>query len=224
MFLVLIHPLNRREKYTAPLNRIKTWVSFFDHPSLYPSSPLAVSSFHKSFPTPTAKLLSWVFPSYQTGDSLYPFLSLLLFPESHAFPGLFFPFWGGFILQLLPKKSWMRRKCFFFYLRILLKLGYLWYFGWKLFSPRILKMLIQLLSIFHFVVIKPSVTLINNTAHGIYFFSLEVFRIFSLFLEYRNFTQKIYPFSSHLLFWRLNGTFQSGNTCPLWFFGVIFVC
>lgn len=107
MFLVLIHPLNRREKYTAPLNRIKTWVSFFDHPSLYPSSPLAVSSFHKSFPTPTAKLLSWVFPSYQTGDSLYPFLSLLLFPESHAFPGLFFPFWGdSFSSYFLRKVGW----------------------------------------------------------------------------------------------------------------------
>lgn len=95
-----------------------------------------------------------------------------------------------FPVIMLPKKIWMRGNVFFFCLYILLKFGYLWHFGWKLFSLQILKVLFQLLSIFHFVFMKPSVTLMNNPAHGIYFFSLEVLRIFALFLKYRNFHTK----------------------------------
>ena len=141
----------------------------------------------------------------------------ILFCLCSCFPNYSFFFRVGrihFPVIMLPKKSWMKRNVFFFCLYILFNFGYLWHFGWKLFSLRILKVLFQLLSTFYFVFMKPSVTLMNNPAHGIYFFSLEVFRVFALFLKYRNFIQKINFFFSHLLFWTLNGIFQSWKHIP----------
>lgn len=72
---------------------------------------------------------------------------------------------------------------------------------------------------------KPSVTLMNNLAHGIYFFSLEVFRIFALFLKYRNFIQKINIFFSHLFVLDTMEFFSlETHTIGDFFFLVLFLC
>ena len=116
--------------------------------------------------------------------------------------------WGGFISQLLcflRKAGW---KEMYFFLPLYFIFWLLMVFWMEIIFPQNFKGVVSI-AIFYFVFMKPSVTLMNNPAHGIYFFSLEVFRIFALFLKYRNFIQKINFFSSHLLFWTLNGIFQS---------------
>lgn len=116
MYWVLIHPLNLREKYTTPLKRVKTWVSFSEYPAPYspptaqalPLSPPSTHHLGRHCWTPalglpfTVKLrilfILLCFCSY--------FLNLLLFL---VYSFLFLEL----ILQLLPKKSWMGGKCIF---------------------------------------------------------------------------------------------------------------
>lgn len=133
--------------------------------------------------------------------------------------------WGGFISQLLcflRKAGW---KEMYFFLPLYFIFWLLMAFWMEIIFPQNFKGVVSI-AIFYFVCMKPSVTLMNNPAHGIYFFSLEVFRIFALFLKYRNFIQKINFFSLTYCSGHLMEFFSLGNTYFLWFFFflVLFLC
>lgn len=99
-------------------------------------------------------------------------------------------------------------------------------FWMEIIFPQIFKDVLSLSS-FHLIFMKSDVILIPNPAHKICFFSLEAFRIFALFLVFGNFmcahTHKYKcPFASYLLCWRINGTFQSGNTWLIFIYLITF--